>query len=152
MPNEVFQFQVLGEQAFQIFVAGLLSLPVAWNRERKTRIMGMRTYPLVAIGSCAFMLIGLSFSAVEDANARARIIQGVITGIGFLGGGAILKNDESVRGTASAASILMVGAIGTAVGNACYEIALLTSVATFFILRYLERWKVDLEGDERSQI
>ena len=94
MPNEVFQFQVLGEQAFQIFVAGLLSLPVAWNRERKTRIMGMRTYPLVAIGS------------------------------------------------------LMVGAIGTAVGNACYEIALLTSVATFFILRYLERWKVDLERDE----
>ncbi len=96
-----------GWQLGQLFLAFLISLPVAWNRERADRVMGLRTFPLVAMASCGFMLLAESaFSGAPDAQARA--LQGVITGIGFIGAGAILKRDGSVKGSATAASIWTV--------------------------------------------
>ena len=71
-------------------LAFVITLPIAWNRERADRVMGLRTFPLVAMASCGFMLLAESaFSGAPDAQARA--LQGIITGIGFIGAGAILK-------------------------------------------------------------
>ena len=70
-------------------------------------------------------------------DAQARALQGIITGIGFIGAGAILKQDGSVKGSATAASIWNVGAIGAAVALGRYEIAVLLGLADFLILRYL---------------
>lgn len=66
--------------------------------------MGLRTFPLVAVASCGYVLVALSVSGESD-EAQARIIQGLMSGIGFIGGGAILKEGANVRGTATAASI-----------------------------------------------
>ena len=82
----------------------LLVLPVAWDREQKGPSMGLRTFPLVSLGSCAYVLIGLSLVSTEEHDVLVRIMQGLMSGIGFVGGGAILKDDDHVRGTASAAS------------------------------------------------
>ncbi len=129
-----------GWQLGQLFLAFLISLPVAWNRERADRVMGLRTFPLVAMASCGFMLLAESaFSGAPDAQARA--LQGVITGIGFIGAGAILKRDGSVKGSATAASIWTVGALGAAVALGRYEIAVLLGVANYLILRYLAKLK-----------
>ena len=109
LQTEVLQFVI------KMIVAFLLALPIAWNRERHTRIMGLRTFPLVALGSTAYVLVSLSILR-DDPDAQARIIQGLITGIGFVGGGAILKDPGgSVQGTATAVSVWTTGALGISV-------------------------------------
>jgi putative Mg2+ transporter-C (MgtC) family protein len=135
--NNAFIASVLAADFSQLVIAFLLALPIAYDREQSTRIMGLRTYPLVAVATCGFVLIGLTFIQPDDAGAQARIVQGIVAGIGFIGGGAILKQGDRVLGTASAASIWMTGAIGVAVAYARYDIALFLSAANFVILRLM---------------
>lgn len=120
----------------ELGVAFLLALPIAWNRESETRSVGLRTFPLVAIASCGFMLIGQDVVG-DKPDALARLMYGLMTGIGFIGGGAILKDGGSVRGTATAASIWNTGAIGTAVAFHRYEIAVALSLVNLCILRFM---------------
>lgn len=116
------------------------ALPIGWERHAADRPAGLRTFPIVALASCAFVLIGER--AFPDApDAQARVIQGLMTGIGFIGGGAILKSDREangqVHGIATAASIWNVGAIGAAVAFRRFEIAAVLSMTNFAILRWL---------------
>ncbi len=82
------------------------------------------------------MLVG--YEVLDSTDAEARVIQGLMTGMGFIGGGAILKYSGKVQGTATAASLWATGAIGLAVASHRLEIALLISAATFLTLRYLK--------------
>jgi putative Mg2+ transporter-C (MgtC) family protein len=126
-------------------IAYALSFPIGWNRERQGRSAGLRTFPLVAVASCGFILAGhQAFAHAPDELGR--IFQGLITGIGFIGGGAILKQPEVVHGTATAASIWATGAIGAAVGFGGYDVAVLVSVltlVTLWLLTPLERKEPD---------
>jgi putative Mg2+ transporter-C (MgtC) family protein len=116
----------------RLSLAYLLALPIAWNREREMRGAGLRTFPLVAVASCGFMLQGMS--VLDTTDAESRVMYGIVTGIGFIGGGAILKDRGNVTGTATAASIWNSGAIGTAVAWQRYEIAVLLSLMNFLTL------------------
>jgi putative Mg2+ transporter-C (MgtC) family protein len=78
----------------------------------------------------------------------ARIVEGLITGIGFIGGGAILRLKESVKGTATAASLWTTGAMGTAVGLGSYDVAIVLSFATILTLWVLSPLKADLVSGE----
>jgi putative Mg2+ transporter-C (MgtC) family protein len=122
---------------FRIVMAFLLAMPIAFNRERQTRIMGLRTFPLVSIASCGYIVLSNSFIPPDEYDAQARILQGLLSGIGFIGGGAILKEGGSVTGTATAASVWSTGAIGAAAAYGNYEIGLLISLANLLILRLL---------------
>ena len=124
------------ESLGKIALAYVLALPVAWDREREARSAGLRTFPLVAIASCGYLLLGETLFA-DSPDAQARLVQGLITGIGFIGGGAILKDRGSVHGTATAASIWNTGAIGAAVAFGRFEVALVLSVINFATLRLL---------------
>ena len=125
-------------------VAFVLALPVAWEREQSTRLMGLRTFPLVAVASCGYVLIAVAVvGSAEDAQAR--IIQGLMSGIGFIGGGAILKEGANVRGTATAASVWATGALGAAAAYGQYEIAVLLAAITFLTLRFLTPVKNQLD-------
>ncbi len=115
-------------------VAYLLALPVALDREAASRTAGLRTFPLVALAACGYTLVG--FSLLDSTEAESRVLQGLITGIGFIGGGAILKSRGSVKGTATAASIWTTGLIGIAVAGDRFEIAALLSIITFATLRF----------------
>lgn len=117
-------------------LAYLLAIPSAWDRETRDRAVGLRTFPLVAVAACGYALIG--FSVLESGDAQARVMQGLITGIGFVGGGAILKGGDHVEGTATAASLWATGAIGLSVAAHRFEIAILISIMTFLTLRYLK--------------
>lgn len=116
----------------QIGAAFLLALPVAYNREREARSAGLRTFPLVAIAACGYMLTGLE--VLSSTDAEARVMYGIITGMGFIGGGAILKSSGRVAGTATAASLWNTGAIGIAVAFHRYEIAIVLSLVNFLTL------------------
>ena len=125
-----------------VTVAYVLALPVAWNREKEAKSAGLRTFPLVAVASCGYMLVAMSVLG-SSADSVSRIIQGLITGIGFVGGGAILKDRGSVHGTATAASIWNTGAIGAAAAFKRYEIAIVLSAINFATLRLLTPLKED---------
>lgn len=129
-----FDWSMLLSGLLRLLGAFVLAFPIGWEREQRTRIMGLRTFPLAAVGSCAYVLIA-SYIAGDDNQAR--IIQGLMSGIGFIGGGALLKEGTGVKGTATAASIWTTGAIGAAVGYRRYEIAVVTSLITFLTLRAL---------------
>jgi putative Mg2+ transporter-C (MgtC) family protein len=124
-------------------VAYLLALPIGWERERAERSAGIRTFPLVAVASCAFLLS--ADTIVNDPQARSRVIQGVTSGMGFIGGGAILKTDGSVRGTATAASLWATCAVGIACASSNYGVAAAVSVLTLVTLRLLAPLKADLD-------
>ena len=130
------------EHLFRLLVAYVLALPIGWERERAERSAGIRTFPLVAIASCAFVLSTESLLSGHP-EARARIIEGVITGMGFIGGGAILKTGGTVRGTATAASLWATGAIGIACANKSYDVAVILSAVTLITLRTFEPLKSD---------
>lgn len=83
-----------------------------------------RTFPLASLVSCAYVLIGLSLVSTEEHDVLVRIMQDLMSGIGFVGVGAILKDDDHVRGTASAASIWITGALGAAVGFKLWSLQL----------------------------
>ena len=130
-------------------VAFVLALPVAWDREKNTRSAGLRTFPLVAMASCGFMLVGIY--SMGDPSALSRVMQGIIGGIGFIGGGAILKNSDSVTGTATAASLWGTGAIGVAVAWKNMEIAITISIITFVTFRALKRLVSEVEDKAAEQ-
>ncbi len=130
----------LGKLAIAFFVA----LPIGWNRERaNNHRLGLRTFPLVSIASCGYVLVAQS---VVSDDAMARIIQGLITGVGFLGGGAIVQRGLDVHGAATAASIWSTAAIGAAVAFTRYEIAIALSLATFASLFGLTPLKDHVEN------
>ena len=85
-------------------IAYALALPLGWEREMEARSAGLRTFPLVALASCGFIQATESMMGTHP-DATAKVIEGVIAGVGFIGGGAILKHGTSVLGTATAASV-----------------------------------------------
>jgi putative Mg2+ transporter-C (MgtC) family protein len=140
--------EVFGSNPFNVLphvvallVAYVLAMPIGWNREREERSAGLRTFPLVAVATCGFIQASESMLA-EHPEALARVLEGLITGMGFIGGGAILRQENSVKGTATAASLWVTGAIGAAVGLGSYDVAVvltLVTIATLWIMAPLKR-------------
>jgi putative Mg2+ transporter-C (MgtC) family protein len=128
-----------------LLIAYVLALPIGWDREHEERSAGLRTFPLVAVASCGFIQCAEGLTQ-ESPEAMARIIEGIITGMGFIGGGAILRNHASVRGTATAASLWATGAVGTAAGLGAYDVAVALSVVTFVTLKCLTPLKKEVNG------
>jgi putative Mg2+ transporter-C (MgtC) family protein len=117
-----------------IAVAYLLTATIGWERERQAHSAGVRTFPIVGMASCGYLLL---LGDQPDPAAHSRLLQGLITGIGFIGGGAILKEGATVRGTATAASVWNAGVIGAAVAMNRYGVAVTLALLNLFTLRTL---------------
>ena len=120
----------------RLAIAFGLAIPVGWERHKSQRNLGLRTFPIVAVGACAYMLIVRNLPGSSPDN-DARLLQGLIGGIGFIGGGAILKEGATVPGLATAASVWGTGAIGAAVAFNRAEVAVVLSLIMFLTLRLL---------------
>ncbi|HET9335938.1 MAG TPA: MgtC/SapB family protein [Sphingomicrobium sp.] len=151
-----FQDFDLAPHAAALIVAYLLALPIGWNREKHERTAGLRTFPLVAVASCGFVQAAEGIAG-QSPEALARIIEGAIVGMGFIGGGAILRMKHSVHGTATAASLWVTGAVGVAVGVGSFDVAVMLAALTFFTLSVLsplkphDRGEDDLPADEGAR-
>ena len=135
--------------ALKLVVAYVFALPVGWYREQEAHSVGLRTFPVVAMASCGYILLGTT-SAHITPEGQSRIIQGLVTGIGFIGGGAILKSEKQVHGTATAASIWNFGVVGAAVAEDRFLMAATLSGMNLFALRVLLPWKLRL--DSRAEL
>lgn len=144
----VFLYQVLNSYSTQIVLRLLLAICfgalIGLEREHAHRPAGLRTHILVCVGSCLVMLTSEftyhayhQFSPNMDIN---RLGAQVISGIGFLGAGTIIRNGSSVKGLTTAASIWAVACIGIATGVGFYLGATICTIAIFIILSYIKSW------------
>jgi putative Mg2+ transporter-C (MgtC) family protein len=129
----------------KLLTAYVLALPVGWYREKEAHSVGVRTFPLGAMASCGYVLLGMPPGA-HSLDVQSRIIQGVVTGIGFIGGGAILKSTSNVHGTATAASIWNTGVLGAAVAQERFGVAIMLAALNLVALRVLLPLKQKLDG------
>ena len=126
----------------RLLIASLLGGLLGYERELKRKAAGLRTHMLVALGAALFVLVPVQVGmSPEDIS---RVIQGLITGIGFLGAGTILKGNsaEDVKGLTTAAGIWLTAAIGVAVGlghEATAVLSTLLALAIFVLMPRLER-------------
>ncbi len=122
----------------QIAAAAVLGAAIGLERELSAQPAGLRTHMLVCTGAALFTLAGVGY----DGSDPTRIAAQVVTGIGFLGGGAILREGATVRGLTTAASLWVTAAIGLAVGLERWSAAVFTTVlglATLALVKFCER-------------
>lgn len=114
----------------RIALATLLGALMGFDRERHGHAAGIRTYSAVAIGACAFTIL----STASDANDPNRIAAQIVSGIGFLGAGAILRSGSNIYGLTTAATIWVSAAVGMAVGFQAYILAIVVTSANLLVL------------------
>lgn len=120
-------------------LAVALGAAIGYERERRGKDAGLRTHMLVSLGAAIFVLVPAA-SGMQVAD-MSRVMQGVIAGIGFLGAGAILKQekDQAVRGLTTAASIWVAAAIGMAAGYGREATAVASTLVALFVLAVVSR-------------
>jgi putative Mg2+ transporter-C (MgtC) family protein len=127
------------DAALRLGLASVLVLPLAWERERRSR-SALRTYPLLSACVCGFLLLGQE--AAGGPSAQADVFFGVLNGIGFVGAAAIVKSPERTGGMSTAVSLWVTGAIGAGVayGAALLSAAIsLMSVLTLWVASFVRR-------------
>lgn len=118
----------------------LLALPLGWERKKSSEaFVGVRVFPLVAVSSCVYVFLGQHLFTGADSNEQSDILQGLMTGIGFIGAGAIMKRGGHSYGVATAAAIWTTGAIGAAVAYGYLTIAVVLCLLSLFILDVMPR-------------
>ena len=136
----IFQYELIfmGRLSLAMLLGGIIGA----ERERKNRSAGFRTHILVTVGSCMFMIVSISMpmmistmpNGIVNNADPGRIAAQVVSGIGFLGAGAIIQDKGKVRGLTTAASLWVVAAIGLAVGAGMYFSAITTTLFLLLIL------------------
>ncbi|MGV3708989.1 MAG: MgtC/SapB family protein [Gemmatimonas sp.] len=124
----------LAHAIIRLTASALLGAVVGIQREKAGKPAGLRTHMLVSLGTTVFILAGTSVEMSPDSLSR--VIQGIVTGLGFIGAGAIIKIDHerNIQGLTSAAGIWMTAAIGACVGVGSLGVALLSTLATLGVL------------------
>ena len=133
------------ELAFRLLVAAILGAAIGLEREYHDHPAGMRTHLLVAVGSATFTVLSIEAFKAPGADP-ARIAAQIVTGIGFLGAGAILKDNGGIRGLTTAASLWAVAAVGVASGAAAWGVAIAATIiviVSLWPLREIERRVID---------
>ncbi len=140
---------------FQMVLSMLLGSLVGFERRRRGQTAGVRTFALISMGSTLAMILSIyvpqRYESFLDGDPT-RIAAQVISGIGFLGAGAIIQMKGSVRGLTTAAGIWMVSAMGMAVGCGLYAVALAATALILFILVWFERIENTVSKRSESRI
>ena len=133
LPNREF-FTVI---VIRLVAATLLGAAIGIERQRAGKAAGLRTHVLVASGTTVFLLSCLDAGMHANSDAISRVIQGIVTGIGFVGAGSILKrdNERDIQGVTTSAGIWMTAAIGVAAGLGRIGIAIMATILALIVLR-----------------
>jgi putative Mg2+ transporter-C (MgtC) family protein len=121
------------DMLLRLFLAGVIGGLVGYERHMHHKAIGVAGMMLVAIGSAAYMLLA-SHLARTDPSSLSRALQGLLQGIGFLGGAVIFKTGSDVRGIKTAAPIWITGAVGLAIGTWFWVLGVIVGITTAVIL------------------
>ncbi len=131
------------EVIIRIALAMVLALVLGIEREFKQQPAGIRTHILISVGSCMLMLLSIIVPQIyhSTTNDPARIAAQIVSGIGFLGAGAIMRNGLTTKGLTTAANIWVTAAIGMTVGAGLYFIAIISTAVILANLLFFGRAK-----------
>lgn len=138
-------YEIVLKMALACFLGGLIGL----ERESLNRPAGLRTYTLVCMGSALAMVVSLDmyYQYFHTVNADpGRIAAQVVSGIGFLGAGTIMREGANIRGLTTAAGLWVVACIGLAVGAGMYLPAVVTTALILFVLIYFVKFEEKFTG------
>lgn len=139
------------ELVIRLLLAAILGAAIGYERELRAKGAGIRTHVLVALGAALFMIISqFGFPDATKFDA-ARVAAGVVGGVGFLGGGIIMKTNNHVTGLTTAAGIWVIGAIGLAAGCGMYEVAIASAIVALVCLEALNYYSVK-SGDKEYSV
>lgn len=121
----------------RLVAATLLGAAIGFERQRAGKAAGLRTHILVTAGTTVFILAGLGAGMQTNSDGISRVIQGIITGIGFVGAGSILKRETggNIQGVTTSAGIWMTAAIGVTVGLGGLGLAIMATILSLIVLR-----------------
>lgn len=140
---------------YKLVLSLLLGAVIGYERKRKGQTAGVRTFSLIAMGATLAMLLSIyvpqEYMGLKNGDP-GRIAAQVVTGIGFLGAGAIIQMKGSVRGLTTAAGIWMVAALGMAIGVGLYVLSIVATLLILFILLYLEQIERKLSIGSEARI
>jgi putative Mg2+ transporter-C (MgtC) family protein len=139
----------LPQLLLNLAVAFALGVPIGWDREHQRFGPGLRTYPLLAMGACAYLEIG-QVAFRDHIDSQARVFQALVSGIGFIGAGAIIKGRAEVHGLATAVSLWVTVSVGIAASYQLFALAAVLSLATLVALRLLKPLKVHPEEADKG--
>lgn len=134
----------------RLLAAALLGGMIGYEREKAGKAAGLRTHILVSLGTCVFVVAGAGYGMSPDGLSR--VIQGIITGIGFLGAGTILKitDQHDIKGLTTSAGIWMTAAIGVSVGLGMLGVAIISTIVAIIVLGFIRRWEHKIEDDRSA--
>ncbi|HEY3042269.1 MAG TPA: MgtC/SapB family protein [Pyrinomonadaceae bacterium] len=125
--------------AVKLVLAILCGGAIGFERELKRKAAGLRTNVLICMGSALFMMVSRHIGGGAPYTDPARLVAQVVTGIGFLGAGVILQARGSITGLTTAATIFVVGAVGIAIGDGMFGVALFSTALIIIVLVALRR-------------
>lgn len=132
---------------FRLCLALVIGAVIGIERELRQKPAGLRTHMLVTFGAALFTLIPLQTGVATDADALSRVIQGITAGVGFLGGGEILRQSSQesartqVRGLTSAAAIWVSAALGIIAGCGLWQLGLIAALLSLLVLNVVKRFE-----------
>jgi putative Mg2+ transporter-C (MgtC) family protein len=140
---------MLWDAVARLALAALLGAVLGFEREVSQKPAGLRTNILITLGSALFTIMSIELAAPQADPTR--IAAQVVTGVGFLGGGAILRTAGDVRGLTTAATIWLNAAVGVAAGGGAFRIAVVTTVLALLVLTLLKPLERHVELRERRR-
>jgi len=140
---------------FRLMLAMLLGSVIGWERKHKGQVAGLRTFTLISMGACLAMLLSIyvpqEYLGLKNGDP-GRIAAQVVTGVGFLGGGAMIQQKGAIRGLTTAAGIWMVAIVGMAVGVGMYGASIGATLLIMLTLVTLEHWEHRVRIGQESRV
>lgn len=141
--------KIFTDDVIKLLIALLIGAIIGAEREYRSKAAGFRTVILVTVGSCLFTILSIQLG---DINNKGRIAANIVTGIGFLGAGAIYRDKISIRGLTTATTIWISAALGMAIGCAQYHLAFIVTTIVMMILLSFSWFQkvIDTVNQEKS--
>jgi putative Mg2+ transporter-C (MgtC) family protein len=147
---EFLQSQPL-EILVRVFIAGVIGGFIGYERRIHHKAIGVAGMTLIAIGSATFMLLAIHLTQ-SDPSSISRTLQGLLSGIGFLGGAVIFKSGTDVRGIKAAAAVWITGAIGLAIGTSYWWLGITVGLVTVLVLFVADRFPDPLRELKQNEV
>lgn len=143
-----FELSIILSVAIKIIVATICGGIIGWDRERKNKVAGLRTNILICVGSAIFT-IGSFYTASLYGADPTRIISTIVTGMGFLGGGVIMKEGDRIIGITTAAFIWVCSAIGILAGMGMFIIPIVLTFGLLFLSYLFEKVEKNMKREDK---
>lgn len=135
----------------KILISTICGGIIGWERQSKNKVAGIRTIVLICVGSCIFTIASFLSAKYFNISDPTRILSTIVTGIGFLGGGVIMKNDDRIIGLTTAAFIWVISGIGILCGMGTFLMPVILTIGLLLLTLILEKIEKNIKHKDKDE-